>query len=219
MGEADGHARVRAAERTHERRHRIDGERREGDEVEVTGDYTADRVRPRPAACRGPAASRAAGTNASPAAVRAMRRPMRANSVDTELALEGAHRLGERGLGDEAGFRRGGEGAVVDDSEGVAQLLHLHRRIYGIGKIGLGRTAGPVVPWRCALGRHRRSSVPLVGYLGGMFGKGGSAIATPLLAAIGVPPIVAVASPLPATVPGTLVAYRRYRHLGLSDPL
>ena len=39
----------------------------------------------------------------------------------------------------------------------------------------------------------------------------------PLLAAVGVPPIVAVASPLPATVPGTLVAYRRYRRLGIGD--
>jgi hypothetical protein len=57
----------------------------------------------------------------------------------------------------------------------------------------------------------------VVGFLGGLFGKGGSAIATPLLAAVGVPPIVAVASPLPATVPGTLVAYRRYRRLGLGD--
>jgi uncharacterized protein len=57
----------------------------------------------------------------------------------------------------------------------------------------------------------------VVGFLGGMFGKGGSAIATPLLAAVGVPPIVAVASPLPATVPGTLIAYRRYRRLGLGD--
>ncbi len=57
-----------------------------------------------------------------------------------------------------------------------------------------------------------------VGFLGGLFGKGGSAIATPLLAAIGVPPIVAVASPLPATIPATLVAYRRYRHLGIGDP-
>ena len=56
-----------------------------------------------------------------------------------------------------------------------------------------------------------------VGYLGGLFGKGGSAIATPLLAAIGVPPIVAVASPLPATIPGTLVAYRRYHRLGITD--
>jgi uncharacterized membrane protein YfcA len=57
-----------------------------------------------------------------------------------------------------------------------------------------------------------------VGFLGGLFGKGGSAIATPLLAAVGVPPIVAVASPLPATVPSTLVAYHRYRRLGIGDP-
>ena len=57
----------------------------------------------------------------------------------------------------------------------------------------------------------------VVGYLGGLFGKGGSAIATPMLAAVGVAPIVAVASPLPATVPGTLIAYQRYRRLGLGD--
>ncbi len=56
-----------------------------------------------------------------------------------------------------------------------------------------------------------------VGYLGGLFGKGGSAIATPLLAAIGIPPLVAVASPLPATIPGTLVAYNRYRRFGITD--
>jgi len=36
-----------------------------------------------------------------------------------------------------------------------------------------------------------------VGYLGGLFGKGGAAIATPFLALIGVPAIVAVASMLP----------------------
>jgi uncharacterized protein len=45
-----------------------------------------------------------------------------------------------------------------------------------------------------------------IGFLGGLFGKGGSAIATPLLAAAGVPPIVAVAAPLPATIPSTLAA-------------
>lgn len=45
-----------------------------------------------------------------------------------------------------------------------------------------------------------------VGFLGGMFGKGGSAIATPLLHAAGVPAFVAVAAPLPAAIPSTLVA-------------
>jgi uncharacterized protein len=49
-----------------------------------------------------------------------------------------------------------------------------------------------------------------VGFLGGLFGKGGSAVATPLLAAIGIPPYVAIASPLPATIPATLVAARAY---------
>ena len=56
-----------------------------------------------------------------------------------------------------------------------------------------------------------------VGYLGGLFGKGGAAIATPFLALIGVPAIVAVASPLPATVPGTLVAFSRYRKSGFAN--
>jgi uncharacterized protein len=49
-----------------------------------------------------------------------------------------------------------------------------------------------------------------VGFLGGLFGKGGSAIATPLLALVGIPAYVAVASPLPATIPATLVAARTY---------
>ncbi|HRW38755.1 MAG: sulfite exporter TauE/SafE family protein [Acidimicrobiales bacterium] len=56
-----------------------------------------------------------------------------------------------------------------------------------------------------------------IGFLGGLLGKGGSAIATPVLAAMGVPPIVALAAPLPATVPGTLVAAQRYRERGLVD--
>ncbi len=55
------------------------------------------------------------------------------------------------------------------------------------------------------------------GFLGGLFGKGGSAIATPVLAAIGLPPVVAVAAPLPATVPGTLTALRPYWRVGLVD--
>lgn len=56
-----------------------------------------------------------------------------------------------------------------------------------------------------------------VGFLGGLFGKGGSAVATPLLHAAGVPPIVAVAAPLPATVPSTLVASWAYWRQQLLD--
>jgi uncharacterized membrane protein YfcA len=50
----------------------------------------------------------------------------------------------------------------------------------------------------------------VIGLLGGLFGKGGSAVATPLLRLIGLPGFVAVASPLPATAPSTLVAAGAY---------
>jgi len=56
-----------------------------------------------------------------------------------------------------------------------------------------------------------------VGLLGGMFGKGGSAVATPLLYLAGVPAIVAVASPLPATIPSMLVAASAYWRRGFLD--
>ena len=54
-----------------------------------------------------------------------------------------------------------------------------------------------------------------IGFLGGLLGKGGSALATPFLVMLGIPPVVALAAPLPATVPGTLVAADRYRRQGL----
>jgi hypothetical protein len=57
----------------------------------------------------------------------------------------------------------------------------------------------------------------LTGFLGGTFGKGGSAIATPLLAAIGVKPFAALASPLPATIPATVVAAWAYHRAGHID--
>lgn len=56
-----------------------------------------------------------------------------------------------------------------------------------------------------------------VGFLSGAFGKGGSAIATPLLHLIGVPAIVAIASPLPATIPSTWLASRTYARSGNVD--
>lgn len=56
-----------------------------------------------------------------------------------------------------------------------------------------------------------------VGFLSGAFGKGGSAVSTPLLHALGVPAIVAIASPLPATIPSTLLASRSYARAGHID--
>src|SRR3954470_5150907 len=56
-----------------------------------------------------------------------------------------------------------------------------------------------------------------IGLLSGAFGKGGSALATPLLHLIGVPAIVAVASPLPATIPSTLLASGSYAREGHID--
>ncbi|MEZ5322459.1 MAG: sulfite exporter TauE/SafE family protein [Microthrixaceae bacterium] len=55
-----------------------------------------------------------------------------------------------------------------------------------------------------------------IGFLGGLFGKGGSAVASPLLAVVGLPPIAAVATPLPSTIPSALAA-DRYRRAGLLD--
>jgi uncharacterized membrane protein YfcA len=49
-----------------------------------------------------------------------------------------------------------------------------------------------------------------VGFVSGLFGKGGSAIATPLLHLVGVPAMVALAAPLPATIPSTLAAGAAY---------
>lgn len=56
-----------------------------------------------------------------------------------------------------------------------------------------------------------------IGFLGGLLGKGGSALATPILVAFGVPPVIALVAPLPATVPGTLVAADSYRRMGHID--
>jgi len=51
----------------------------------------------------------------------------------------------------------------------------------------------------------------------GLFGAGGSAFATPLLAMIGVPPVIAVASPLPAMLPASLAGARGHLRAGNLD--
>ena len=50
----------------------------------------------------------------------------------------------------------------------------------------------------------------LIGSLTGLFGVGGSSVATPLLSVLGVPGLLAVASPLPATIPSALAAVTPY---------
>lgn len=56
-----------------------------------------------------------------------------------------------------------------------------------------------------------------VGVTFGLFGAGGSAFATPLLALLGVPGLVAVASPLPAMVPAAAAGARHYWRSGDLD--
>lgn len=56
-----------------------------------------------------------------------------------------------------------------------------------------------------------------VGTVFGMFGAGGSAFATPLLALLGVPGLAAVASPLPSMVPASVIGARRYLRAGQLD--
>lgn len=56
-----------------------------------------------------------------------------------------------------------------------------------------------------------------VGLLFGLFGVGGSAFATPALALLGVPGVIAVASPLPATIPASVVAAVAYVRRGNLD--
>lgn len=56
-----------------------------------------------------------------------------------------------------------------------------------------------------------------VGVVFGMFGAGGSAFATPVLALLGVPGLLAVASPLPAMVPAAFVSARGYVRSGNLD--
>lgn len=56
-----------------------------------------------------------------------------------------------------------------------------------------------------------------VGAVFGMFGAGGSAFATPVLALLGVPGLLAVASPLPAMVPAAFVGARRFLASGNLD--
>jgi uncharacterized protein len=57
-----------------------------------------------------------------------------------------------------------------------------------------------------------------VGLCMGLFGVGGSSIATPVLAILGAPPLIAVASPLPATIPAAALGAAPYVRSGEARP-
>lgn len=57
-----------------------------------------------------------------------------------------------------------------------------------------------------------------IGLLLGLFGVGGSSIATPVLSLLGVGSLAAVASPLPATIPGAILAAIPYVRRNESRP-
>ena len=52
----------------------------------------------------------------------------------------------------------------------------------------------------------------------GLFGVGGSSVATPVLALLGAPGLIAVASPLPATIPAAGVGAVPYLRAGEARP-
>jgi uncharacterized membrane protein YfcA len=56
----------------------------------------------------------------------------------------------------------------------------------------------------------------IIGFLGGMFGIGGSSLSTPMLRLVlGVPPLIALATPLPVTIPTALSGGFNYARRGL----
>jgi hypothetical protein len=70
-----------------------------------------------------------------------------------------------------------------------------------------------MVPWPIFVVAGAVIGLPI-----GLFGVGGSSIATPLLAVLGLPGLLAVATPLPATIPSALVAAISYSRNGETRP-
>jgi uncharacterized membrane protein YfcA len=56
-----------------------------------------------------------------------------------------------------------------------------------------------------------------IGLAFGLFGAGGSAFGTPVLAMMGVPAPIAVASPLPAMLPAAVISAQQYLRAGMLD--
>ena len=118
---------MQRAEAAHERRERIDRERRQRDEVErarVELPHRADRVeheRALPDHPPGRPLEGAAGVGDDHGPTDPIEQP------HTELGLEPPDALRQRRLGDADRVGAGGEAAVVEDREDVLDVAQLHR--------------------------------------------------------------------------------------------
>ena len=70
-----------------------------------------------------------------------------------------------------------------------------------------------IAPWPAIVGAGLG-----LGMLYGGFGVGGSSVATPVLSLLGAPGLIAVASPLPATIPAAIVGAYPYLRAGEARP-
>jgi hypothetical protein len=78
-----------------------------------------------------------------------------------------------------------------------------------VGPLDVMMAHGPMAPWPLIV-----ASGLAIGLLMGLFGVGGSSVATPVLSLLGAPGLVAVASPLPATIPAAVVGAVPYVKAG-----
>ena len=127
LGDLHGHARIRAAVAPDDGRERVDGERRERDDVERAGDDTLHRF-DRGAERRDVAHDRARRVDERRAGCReAYLAPGPLEQLDAQLPFERANRLRQRRLGHVHGSCAPGESALVHDGEHVPDLAEIHR--------------------------------------------------------------------------------------------
>ena len=193
VGERDVDAGVREPERAHQRRDGIDGERGERDEVETPGGEPGHRLD------RG-----ATGLDVAQHLARRLDQrlagrgehhpaPDPVEQRRPELGLELADGLRHRGLRHVLGFGRPGHAALVDHGEEEAEPSEIHRQILCSSqelRLGLLGCTGRTM--------EACTSLPVVlagvgiGLAFGLFGAGGSAFGTPVLALLGIPAPIAL---------------------------
>ncbi len=175
-------------------------------------------LRPRPGRSPGRAAPAGPGpTSASPAAVSTTRRPTRWNS-GVPSSVSSSRTACETDGWDTCSASAA---RVMPPPSTTARNRRSRRRSIGIA-YGVQQTY-VLDFWKDRADDGTMSLVGVVlagvgiGFAFGLFGAGGSAFGTPILALMGVPAPIAVASPLPAVLPSALMSAREYLRAGVLD--